>query len=598
MNALDVLVAPRALATAQGAEEAAPGSDADATAGAFIALLNAMLGAKPLIEAKPATLLPTSLVEGEHSADGPTAEGEGSTDSAAADGQTTLSVSGSALVTDGELVGIARAALESGKRGATHGKAAAHSKGSRLLATIPLVKSGRGEAAKATPAEPAATRQGGSADESSQVPSLAAQDPSTVDAGATNPGAVAAAAAAAIVIEALTSTANTEAPRAAAPAPVPMPLPPATSPSPAAAAPGTVGESALVQAVTELLEGLTAPATPAIDPALVDIPVHAADASPTAAKASAAVLPAGVVVTALDVAVEQPAVTTPIRGESSRRETADQAESATGSDIGTTAPSRAATPVVATLATAAGASPSREASTRTPLAARPLHDPAPVASTTDRSSDEMVTGAIAPEAQAGEHESSSSEHGNAQRERAARHTPAAERSVSWSSSAGVVNTASADDSTTVTKEVAGTRLPDEAPKTAQPTSHVTLQLDKETLGASRIRVAVRGDTVRATILAEDGKAAALTAQLPELRRALEERGFTQARVTIQVEGQQEHQGNVIAGAMTDDLRAKPAASARADQGRDEQQPRGGRRQDPDGDRPRDRRRQAPDEETE
>ncbi|MEO5798612.1 MAG: flagellar hook-length control protein FliK, partial [Gemmatimonadales bacterium] len=264
-----------------------------------------------------------------------------------------------------------------------------------------------------------------------------------------------------------------------------------------------------------------------------------------------------------------------------------------------TAPARTPAVGTASMANTVDAASQRGVNTReTPLRST-LHDSAPAMPASARPRGELVAEAPAAEQLSGEHESSGSEHGNAQRERSERRAAVSDQSSSWSTNAGGSTTATrAESAATVVKDGVAARQPEEAPKLAQPTSHVTLQLDKDTLGASRIRVAVRGDTVRATILAEDGKVAALTAQLPELRRALEERGFTQARVTIQVEGHQEHQGNVIAGAMTDDLRAKPAASTRADQGRDEQQPRGGRRQDPDGDRPRDRRRQTPDEETE
>ncbi len=68
-------------------------------------------------------------------------------------------------------------------------------------------------------------------------------------------------------------------------------------------------------------------------------------------------------------------------------------------------------------------------------------------------------------------------------------------------------------------------------KAMQPSSQVTLELDPA-MGAGRVRVAIRGDTVHATIIAADGNVAALNDQVHELRRALESRGFAEAHVAV------------------------------------------------------------------
>jgi hypothetical protein len=64
---------------------------------------------------------------------------------------------------------------------------------------------------------------------------------------------------------------------------------------------------------------------------------------------------------------------------------------------------------------------------------------------------------------------------------------------------------------------------------------VTIQLTDEGGEVGRIRVAVNGPTVRATIIPHDPALAdRLNGNLRELRRSLEERGFAEPRVTIQV----------------------------------------------------------------
>ncbi len=68
---------------------------------------------------------------------------------------------------------------------------------------------------------------------------------------------------------------------------------------------------------------------------------------------------------------------------------------------------------------------------------------------------------------------------------------------------------------------------------APPASQVTLQLDGDaSADPTRIRVAVRGATVRAPVLANQEDSGALRGRVMELQRTLEDRGFTDARVTL------------------------------------------------------------------
>lgn len=92
--------------------------------------------------------------------------------------------------------------------------------------------------------------------------------------------------------------------------------------------------------------------------------------------------------------------------------------------------------------------------------------------------------------------------------------------------------------------VGGSAAPAEAayvPRSAdvpvpQPSSaHVTVDLDGQIAGASRIRVAVQGSAVQATIIATDGASAALDRALPALRQALEDRGFSDVKVAVRVQ---------------------------------------------------------------
>ena len=100
---------------------------------------------------------------------------------------------------------------------------------------------------------------------------------------------------------------------------------------------------------------------------------------------------------------------------------------------------------------------------------------------------------------------------------------------------------------------AGPRLAPEPKAAPAPTAHATLELDADKTGASRIRIAVQGSQVRATITATEIGIASLDRQLPELRRSLEERGFSDIRLAVRA---QEHAGA-----------AAPAASSGSDDAR-------------------------------
>ena len=92
-----------------------------------------------------------------------------------------------------------------------------------------------------------------------------------------------------------------------------------------------------------------------------------------------------------------------------------------------------------------------------------------------------------------------------------------------------------------------------APVLAPPTptirrDQVTIQFADEGGEVGRIRVAVNGPTVRATIIPHDpALAERLTGNLRELRRSLEERGFSEPRVTVQAPRSAEPPVGILAG---------------------------------------------------
>ncbi len=116
------------------------------------------------------------------------------------------------------------------------------------------------------------------------------------------------------------------------------------------------------------------------------------------------------------------------------------------------------------------------------------------------------------------------------------------------------------------------------------TSQVTMDLDPAVGILGKIRVAVRGETVHATITTKDADAVAMGARAHELRVALEERGFSDARVTVRSTASDDAPAAVIASSVSD-LKPRAADTAAGEQDRDsQQQPRGERRDQAGGDR--------------
>ena len=129
------------------------------------------------------------------------------------------------------------------------------------------------------------------------------------------------------------------------------------------------------------------------------------------------------------------------------------------------------------------------------------------------------------------------------------------------------------DTARPTAEVHRTMEPPATPPT--PTSQVTVELDAERTGVQRVRVAVRGDVVHATLVTDRGGVEAMRPQLDDLRHALEGQGFREAHVQVRMAGD----GTPAAvGGATAELRLRHDAPSRAPDGSSsEQQPRGRQR---------------------
>ncbi|MBL0177531.1 MAG: flagellar hook-length control protein FliK [Gemmatimonadetes bacterium] len=129
------------------------------------------------------------------------------------------------------------------------------------------------------------------------------------------------------------------------------------------------------------------------------------------------------------------------------------------------------------------------------------------------------------------------------------------------------------DTARPTAEVHRTMEPPATPPT--PTSQVTVELDAERTGVQRVRVAVRGDVVHATLVTDRGGVEAMRPQLDDLRHALEGQGFREAHVQVRMAGD----GTPAAvGGATAELRLRNDAPSRAPDGSSsEQQPRGRQR---------------------
>ncbi len=105
-------------------------------------------------------------------------------------------------------------------------------------------------------------------------------------------------------------------------------------------------------------------------------------------------------------------------------------------------------------------------------------------------------------------------------------------------------------------EVGSSQRPNaELPKMGQPTSHATVRMD---VGGSeaRVRVAVRGETVTATVTVDAADAPLLSSRIDELKQGLREQGFQEARVVIRsVESADAVSGQRI-GVALDDIRQR------------------------------------------
>lgn len=129
--------------------------------------------------------------------------------------------------------------------------------------------------------------------------------------------------------------------------------------------------------------------------------------------------------------------------------------------------------------------------------------------------------------------------------------------------------------------------PTPAESTAGTPRMVTLQVNAPDGSVARIRVALVGDAVRATIVAEPAAAATLESALPELRRALGDQGFNDSQVTVRSVGTE-----LSPLAATRTLPASEGRATDQQQHRDQgEQPRGNPGRD---DRPRQQRHHSPD----
>lgn len=111
--------------------------------------------------------------------------------------------------------------------------------------------------------------------------------------------------------------------------------------------------------------------------------------------------------------------------------------------------------------------------------------------------------------------------------------PSAESAPHPLTASSAVGGGSRDMAAPVVRSAAPAPPPPPAPPPALvPTSHATLDLALGDGTTGRLRVAVRGDVVHATILAEGAAAITLERELPSLRRSLAERGFPDAQLTV------------------------------------------------------------------
>jgi len=124
-------------------------------------------------------------------------------------------------------------------------------------------------------------------------------------------------------------------------------------------------------------------------------------------------------------------------------------------------------------------------------------------------------------------------------------------------------------------EIPNTMPATEAPPARVATSHVSVELDLAQSGAERVRVAVRGDVVHATVVTDRGGVDAMRPQLDQLRHALEGQGFREAHVQVRSSG--EAAAPMAPGGVAEFRPRADGSSRTADGSAPEQQPRGRQR---------------------
>lgn len=115
----------------------------------------------------------------------------------------------------------------------------------------------------------------------------------------------------------------------------------------------------------------------------------------------------------------------------------------------------------------------------------------------------------------------------------ARHALADLARLAGAASAAAATTGRASTAPTGGVAPAVAPTPDQPPAPPPPQT-VTVRFDGPTGSEHRIRVSIRGDLVHATILTDAQSAPRLEQSLPELQRALADRGFSESRVSVRI----------------------------------------------------------------
>lgn len=132
------------------------------------------------------------------------------------------------------------------------------------------------------------------------------------------------------------------------------------------------------------------------------------------------------------------------------------------------------------------------------------------------------------------------------------------------------------------------------PRGLRPTGHqVTIELDGNSADSTRIRVTVHGNAVRATVLSGAEQSGRLSMHADELTRALEDRGFRSASVSVRTAGE----GPMLVASSRGDAGNSPQDERPTHRGpQREAAARDGERKSATDDRPRQQRRPDPEEE--